>query len=78
MLLIAVATIMLGSALFAQDAQAHARSQLKSTIAVTVDSLTGNNGQGTIPALSWSFGASRSTSGSTGARGHIRRESHSH
>lgn len=69
MLLIAVATTMLGSVLFAQAAQAHARFQLKSTIAVTVDSLTCNNGQGTIPALSWSFGASRSTSGSTGTGG---------
>jgi hypothetical protein len=36
---------------FAQDAQARARFQGKSSIAVTIDGLTCNNSQGTIPGV---------------------------
>jgi type VI protein secretion system component Hcp len=60
---------MFGAIAFAQDAQLRARFQTKSTIAVTIDGLTCNNSQGTIPALSWSFGVSRPTVASTGGGG---------
>src|SRR5262249_40824653 len=38
----------------------------RSAITVTVDGFTCNNNQGVIPALSWSFGVSNPTSGTTG------------
>ena len=40
-------------AAFAQNGQGRFQ---RSNIAVTIDGFTCNNGQGTIPALSWSFG----------------------
>ena len=54
---------------FAQDAQARARFQGKSSIAVTIDGLTCNNSQGTIPVLSWSFGVTQSSSTGSGGTG---------
>ena len=58
-LLLFVAASLSATAAFAQDAQARARFQGKSSIAVTIDGLTCNNSQGTFPALSWSFGVSQ-------------------
>jgi type VI protein secretion system component Hcp len=58
-LLLLVATCLSATAAFAQDAQARARFQGKSSIAVTIDGLTCNNSQGTIPALSWNFGVTQ-------------------
>jgi len=49
----------------AQNGQGRSRFNQKSTIAVTVDGLTCANGQGTIPALTWSFGAAVATGGTT-------------
>jgi type VI secretion system secreted protein Hcp len=69
MLLLAVATTLLGVNSFAQNSQGRGRFEPKSTIAVTVDGLTCNNGQGTIPALTWSFGVTVPTSVSTGGGG---------
>ncbi|MGC2196276.1 MAG: type VI secretion system tube protein Hcp [Terriglobales bacterium] len=67
MLLLAMATILSGSSTFAQNGQGRGRFEPKSTIAVTVDGLTCNNGQGTIPALTWNFGVTVAASGSTGS-----------
>ncbi len=52
----------------AQNGQARGHNNQKSTIAVTLDGITCNNGQGTIPALTWSFGVNApvSTTGSGG------------
>jgi type VI protein secretion system component Hcp len=54
------------AASFAQNGQGHFQ---KSTIAVTIDGFTCNNGQGTIPALSWSFGVTTPESSTTGGGG---------
>ena len=44
----------------------HARLDGRSTITVAVDGFTCNNNQGTIPALSWSFGVTTPTQTNTG------------
>jgi type VI secretion system Hcp family effector len=67
MLLLAVATALSVASSFAQNGQGRGHFDQKSTIAVTVDGLTCNNGQGTIPALTWNFGASVATSDLTGS-----------
>src|SRR5690348_679253 len=66
-LLCAVTSLFVGNSL-AQNGQGRGRFEPKSSIAVTADGLTCNNGQGTIPALTWSFGVSApvSTTGSGG------------
>ena len=48
---------------FAQNGQGRGQ---RSNLAVTIDGFTCNNGQGTIPALSWSFGVSTPESVNTG------------
>jgi type VI secretion system Hcp family effector len=45
------------------------RSDGRSTITVAVDGFTCNNNQGTIPALSWSFGVTTPTQTNTGGGG---------
>ncbi len=69
MLLLTLATTLLGASSLAQNGQGRGRFEPKSTIAVTVDGLTCNNGQGTIPALTWNFGVTVATSGTTGSGG---------
>ena len=59
------------SAMFAvsQDGQTRAKFQGRSSIAVTIDGLTCNNSQGTIPALSWNFGVSQPADTTGGGSG---------
>ncbi len=68
MVWVCVATTLLVANGLAQNGRGPGRFDQKSTIAVTVDGLTCNNGQGTIPALTWSFGVSAAVS-STGTGG---------
>jgi type VI secretion system secreted protein Hcp len=44
----------------------HARLDSRSSITVAVEGFTCNNNQGTIPALTWSFGVSTPTQSNTG------------
>jgi type VI secretion system secreted protein Hcp len=53
-------------ATFALGQNPRARSDGHSTMTVTVDGFTCNNNQGTIPALSWSFGVTTATQVNTG------------
>jgi len=64
--ILVLAALVLPVAAFAQNGPGRFQ---RSNIAVTIDSFTCNNGQGTIPALSWSFGVSTPESASTGVGG---------
>lgn len=54
----------LTSAAFAQNGRG--RFETKSTVSVTIDGLTCDSSQGTIPALSWAFGVTVPTTAGTG------------
>jgi type VI protein secretion system component Hcp len=65
-LVLGAIALSLSTVAFAQNGQGHFQ---KSNIAVTIDGFTCNNGQGTIPALSWSFGVTTPESGTIGSGG---------
>lgn len=67
--LLCVVMSLLAASSVAQNGQGRGRLGPMSTIAVTIDGLSCANGQGTIPALTWSFGASMVTSGTSGSGG---------
>ncbi|HST12528.1 MAG TPA: type VI secretion system tube protein Hcp [Terriglobales bacterium] len=62
-----VFTLIGGAVALAQNP--HARPDGRSTITVAVDGFTCNNNQGTIPALSWSFGVTTPVQTNTGGSG---------
>jgi type VI secretion system Hcp family effector len=61
--LFAVISFLAGAA-FAQNGRG--RFETKSTVSVTIEGLTCDGSQGTIPALSWSFGVTVPTTAGTG------------
>ena len=60
LVLFAVSSFLAGAA-FAQNGRG--RFETKSTVSVTIEGLTCDGSQGTIPALSWSFGVTVPTTG---------------
>ena len=65
-LALSIGVLSLAATSFAQNGQGQFQ---KSSITVTIDGFTCNDGQGTIPALSWSFGVTAPDSVSTGGGG---------
>jgi len=65
-LVLLTTTAVLAIGAFGQDTPVQARFQERSSIEVTLDGLTCNNSQGTIPALSWSFGVTTPGGTTTG------------